>query len=61
MAKVRGFFYMSNYFEDNFRIIFRYVLEVLNNQCVFKMENFFYFFFSLFAENQCITILFGKL
>ena len=52
---------MSNYFEDNFRIIFRYVLEVLNNQCVFKMENFFYFFFSLFAENQCITILFGKL
>jgi hypothetical protein len=61
MAKVRGFFYMSNYFEDNFRIIFRYVLEVLNNQCVFKMENFFYFFFSLFAENQCVTILFGKL
>lgn len=61
MAKVRGFFYMSNYFEDNFRIIFRLVLEVLNNQCVFKTENFFYFFFSLFAENQRIIILFGKL
>ena len=40
MAKVRGFFHMSNYFEDNFRIIFRHVLEVLNNQHVFKMENF---------------------
>ena len=46
MAKVRGFFYMSNYFEDNFRIIFRHVLEVLNNQCVFKMENFSYYLVS---------------
>lgn len=48
MAKVRGFFYMSNYFEDNFRIIFRHVLEVLNNQYVFKMENFFYSSFSFY-------------
>ena len=46
MAKVTGFFYMSNYFEDNFRIIFWHVLEVLNNQYVFKMENFFYSSFS---------------
>jgi|GEM_PF-1878931 hypothetical protein len=61
MAKVRGFFYMSNYFEDNFRIIFRYVLEVLNNQCVFKMENFSYFLISFAIENQCVMILFGKL
>lgn len=61
MAKVRGFFYMSNYFEDNFRIIFRHVLEVLNNQYVFKMENFFYSSFSFDVENQCVIILFGKL
>ena len=61
MAKVRGFFYMSNYFEDNFRIIFRHVLEVLNNQRFSKMENFYDLYFLSSIENQIVTKLLRKL
>ena len=39
-AKVVGIFESSNYSDDYFSTKKHFLLEVLNNQRVFKMENF---------------------